>query len=339
MWPLPGLIIVVVLVGLSAQEVSGQSGPETLRELRTTDAVLLRGKRLVIDQNCPSRLARELLIQAGDIQKDAWGTYDRGHYGVAMKGTKVARARAQEAIKIAERWQFVAKQIRKTAELLDLAQELVTASDSPRAAALLETAVRQFERGKSALREGQIQQAFHLIKNANKLARSVIAMLQEEQADGERAGRELERTDRLIERAGPLIQESGDENALVLFDRGAQTQAKAREQHQNGQYRIAHQMTLKARDLVARALVMVEGPISPRSVEAAIAATDELMARLRTVIMDSHNQQAIDLFLAAGEHQDKAKAALIDERYKLALAQTKIARRLVNKALDLTGGA
>jgi hypothetical protein len=338
MWPLPGLIV-VLMIGSFAHDATGQGGPETLRELRRTDTVLLTGKRLVIDENCPSKLARELLIQARDIQKEAWGSYDRGHYGQALKGTKVARTRAQEAIKIAERWQFVVKQIRKTRELLELAQELAAASHNSRAPALLETALSQFERGTEALRGGQIDQAFHLMKNANKLARDIIAMLREEQADGERVYRELDRTDRLIEKAGPVIEESGDDHALVLLDQGVQAQVKAREFYQKGQYGVAHQVTLKARDLVAKALVRVEGPISPQRVEKAIAAMDDLMARVRSLIMESENDRAIDLFLAAGDHQDKAKAALSEKQYQLALAQTKIARRLVDQALNLLSEA
>ena len=95
---------------------------------------------------------------------------------------------------------------------------------------------------------------------------------------------------------------------------------------------------MRARELVAQALVMVEGPMSPERVSKDIAATDELIERIRSIIMESANQAAIDLFLSAGEHQDKAKAHFEAQRYKLALAQTKIARRLVDKALNLVGG-
>lgn len=339
LWPLPGLIVVILMIGLFAPDASAQGGPETLRELRRTDTVLLTGKRLVIDENCPSRLARELLIQARDIQKEAWGLYERGHYGQAMKGTKVARTRAQEAIKIAERWQFVKKQILKTRELLDLATEMVASSQSPRAAVLLETALRQFEGGKDALRAGEVEKAFQMLKNANKLARDVIAMLEAEEMERERVGRTLERTDRLIDKTRPLIVESDEQKARILFDRGVQTQGKAWEQFREERYQVAQGLTMKARELVAKALVMVEGPISPERVRKAIAATDDFMERIRPTVMESQSQEARDLFLAAGHHQDKAKELLAAEHYKLALAQTKIARRLADKALELAGGA
>lgn len=340
MWPLPGLIVaVIVMVGLGAEVACAQNEAGVLRELKQTDLILLQGKRLVIDEGCPSKRARELLIKARDVQKEAWEAYRRGNYLQALKGTKVAREWAEEAIRIAERWRFVAQNIRRTRELLDVASEMVRVSQNPRAAALLETALGQFERGKEALREGQIEQAFHLLKNANKLAKDTIAMLQEEEAELERVRRELERTDRLIDKAKPLIEESGDEKALVLFDRGVQTQIKAWEFFEKSRYNVAHQLTLKARELVARALGLVEGPISPERVRKAIQATDDLMARVRPAIMESQNQVAIDLFLSAGNHQDKAKGLLAARKYQLALAQTKIARRLVDKALKLAGEA
>jgi cellobiose-specific phosphotransferase system component IIA len=338
-WPLPGFFIVILLMGLETQVASAQSEADVLRELEQTNAVLLRAKRLVIDENCPSKRARDLLIQARDIQTQAWGAYGHGQYYRAMKGTKWARELAGEAIKIAQRWRFVAKKIHRTGELLDVAAELVRVSQDPRATALMETALSQFERGKDALREGRIEQAFHMLKNAHKLALDIIQMLRDEKGGEGRLVRELERTDRLITKARPLIEENGDEKALVLLDRGLQTQIKAWEHYNERRYKVAYQLTTKARELVARALIIVEGPISPQRVIKAVAATDDLMARVRPVIMESQDQEAIDLFLAAGDHQDKAKASLAAERYKLALAQTKIARRLVDKALQLAGGA
>jgi hypothetical protein len=155
----------------------------------------------------------------------------------------------------------------------------------------------------------------------------------------ERVGRALDRTDRLIDRAGPLIEESGDEKAQKLFDRGVQAQIRARAFFDEGRYKVAYGLTLKAREMVARALVMVEGPISPERVRQVIAATDELMERIRHIIMESQNREARELFLAAGNHQDKAKMSLEAKRYELALAQTKVARRLAEKALEMAGGA
>jgi hypothetical protein len=336
-WLLPGLLIAILLLALKPEVANAQSAAEAMRELMRTDEVLLKAKRLVIDENCPSQRAREFLIQARDLQKEAWRAYGKGMHRTAMKGTRAARELAGEAIKIAERWRFVKDQIHKTAELLELASEKVTTSQNPQTAGLLETALRQFERGKSALREGQVEQAFHLLKNANKLVRDIIAMLQEEQGDQIRVGRELARTDRLIEKARPLIEESGDEQALILSDRGLQNQTKAQGFFDQGRYQVAYQLTLEARELVARALVMVEGPISPERVGQAIAATDELMARVRPMITESQNDAAIDLFLTADNHQDKAKEALAGGRLKVALAQTKVARRLVDKALELVG--
>jgi len=195
----------------------------------------------------------------------------------------------------------------------------------------------QFERGQGALREGQIEQAFHLLKNANKLAREIITMLRQEDMGQERVGRELDRSDRLIDKARSLIEESGHEKARALLDRGVQTQIRAREFFDEGKYEVAHQLTLKAREFVVRAVGMVEGPIDPERVKRTIGATDGLMEGVRPIIMESQDREAVQLFLSAENHQDKAKGLLATQRYKLALAQTKIARRLVDKALELVG--
>jgi flagellin-specific chaperone FliS len=333
------LIIVVLVMGLGAQTANAQGGVEARRELELTDALMLKAQRLVIDEGCPSKRAHELLDKARNLQKEAWMAHHREQHRLALSGTKAARGLAQEAIKIAERWRFVVRQIQRIRELLDVATKMVRVSQNPRAAALLETALSQFERGQGALREGQVEQAFHLLKNANKLAREIVTMLRQEDVGQERVGRELDRTDRLIDKARPLIEQSGHEKAQTLLDRGVEAQIRAREFFDQGKYKVAHQLTLKARELVVRALGMVEGPIAPERVRMAIGATDDLMERVRPIIMESQNREAVTLFLSAGNHQDKAKGLLAAQQYKLALAQTKIARRLVDKALELLGEA
>ncbi|KPL17664.1 MAG: hypothetical protein AMJ92_11425 [candidate division Zixibacteria bacterium SM23_81] len=332
-----GFIITVLVIGLGIQMANAQGGVEARRELELTDALLLKAQRLVIDEGCPSKRAHELLDQAKNLQKEAWMAHNRGQHRLALSGTKTARGLAQEAIKIAERWRFVVRQIQNTSELLDIATKMVRVNQNPRAAALLETALSQFERGQGALREGQIEQAFHLLKNANKLAREIITMLRQEDMGQERVGRELDRSDRLIDKARSLIEESGHEKARALLDRGVQTQIRAREFFDEGKYEVAHQLTLKAREFVVRAVGMVEGPIDPERVKRTIGATDGLMEGVRPIIMESQDREAVQLFLSAENHQDKAKGLLATQRYKLALAQTKIARRLVDKALELVG--
>jgi len=335
-WLLLALTVLMLSTALGTGNARAQNVAADVRsELKATDAMLLKAKRLVIDENCPSQRARDLLIRARDIQKQAWGAFGNGFGRAALTATKRARDLAGEAIKIAERWNFVKQHIQKTADLIELASEMVAAQPDPQAAILLESAVGQFERGKEALRSGQVEQAYHLLKNANRLARDIISRLEEYRPGGDRVLRELERTDRLIAKAGPDIAESGDEKAQQLLDRARQVQAQAYTVFEQGRYQLAHGLTLEARKLTAKAWAMVSGPVSPERVQQALTATDELIDRLRPVIMESGHEDAIELFRSAGSHQEKAKAALAEGHYKVALAQTKIARRLVDRALEM----
>lgn len=334
-WLFTGLLAIVLAMALGSRAVEAQNAADVRTELKATDAILLRAKRLVIDENCPSQQARDMLIRARDMQKKAWGAFGNGFHRVAWQSTSRARDLALEAIKIAQRWQFVKQHIQRTTDLVELATEMLAAHPHPQAAILLESAVGQFERGKEALRSGQIQQAYHLLKNANKLARDIIALLEDHGPGGDRVMRELERTDHLIDQARPAIEESGDEKARALLDRTLQIQAKAYHVFEQVRYQLAQGLTLEARELAAKAWAMVSGPVSPERVREALAATDDLMDRVRPVIMESLNEDAIELFQSAGDHQEKAKAALAEERFQIALAQTKIARRLVDRALEM----
>jgi len=335
-WLFPALTVLVLFTALGSGNAWAQNVAADVRsELKTTDALLLKAKRLVIDENCPSQRARDLLIQARDMQKKAWGSFGNGFHRAALTATHRARDLAMEAIKIAERWNFVKRHIQKTVDLIELASEMVAAIPDPQAAILLESAVGQFERGKEALRSGQIEQAYYLIKNANRLARDIISRLEEQRPGGDRVLRELERTDRLIDKAAPAVTESGNEQAQALLDRARQVQVRAYDIFEQNRYQLAHGLTLEARKLTAKAWAMVSGPVSPERVEQALAATDELIDRVRPAIMESGQEDAIELFQSAGSHQDKAKAALAGGHYKIALAQTKIARRLVDRALEM----
>jgi hypothetical protein len=338
-WFLLTVTFLVLWTALGSETVRAQNVVADVRsELRATDAVLLKARRLVIDQNCPSQRARDLLFRARDVQERAWEAFGNNMSRAALKTTLRARDLAREAIKIAERWNYVKRHIQKTADLIELATEMLTAHPDPQAALLLESAVGQFERGKEALRSGQIEQAYSLLKNANRLARDIISRLEEHRPGGDRVLREMERTDRLIGKAAPAIAESGDQKAQALLERGRQIQSKAYDVFQQSRYQLAYGLTMEARKLTAKAWAMVTGPVSPERVRQALAATDELIDRIRPAIMESGRQEAIELFQSAVDHQEKATAALAEEHYKIALAQTKIARRLVDRSLEMVQG-
>ncbi|MCK4427374.1 MAG: hypothetical protein KAW16_02705 [candidate division Zixibacteria bacterium] len=100
---------------------------------------------------------------------------------------------------------------------------------------------------------------------------------------------------------------------------------------------MAIKNTQKARDFVLKALKIVEENPTPRMVEKAIERNDDLINNLGPQIRASGNQEAIDLFENGLSHQKKAKQYLEDGKLKAALAQAKVARRLIIKAFDMSG--
>lgn len=150
---------------------------------------------------------------------------------------------------------------------------------------------------------------------------------------GEEVWRELEKTDRLIADAEPVVEASGNERAEYHLANAKGLQQNAWASYRDRKMVAAATYTRNARRQVEIALEFAE--FDPSQLERELRKTDDAVDRAGPIIERSGNRRARELQSDAADRQDKAWTAFRAERYKEAFTDTKAARLMVGAALRL----
>lgn len=145
----------------------------------------------------------------------------------------------------------------------------------------------------------------------------------------------LDRTDDRIERAQTLVSGSDNTNARAELDLAVQIQADAKSAFAGSQFRVALDLTLRARGHADRAIAIIQGLPDPDRVLAQVERTRELTERARDRIEECRNDRARALLRVAIEMQARAEAAIPEGRYLAALQLTLSARERALRSLRL----
>ena len=97
-------------------------------------------------------------------------------------------------------------------------------------------------------------------------------------------------------------------------------------------------LTLKVREVVQRALRLVEEDVTPQMVQNAIQQNERLIKRVQEKIKAGINLEAVSTLEKSLSDQGKAKEYYHTGKFKAALAEAKVANRLINKALEMIQG-
>jgi hypothetical protein len=331
------LLIVAGIILCFTDQAFGQLKEEVEKEIERTDKVIERAKEAVTESG--NTKAQTLLDIAINLQGNAKQALDGRRFGLAVKLTLQAREKAFEAIGITKRAEenenLVLKAIERTDQIIAKAKEIVFLTEDQRASPLLDAAIKNQHRAKEFYNEHNLKVALKLTLKAKESAQKSIELAEHKNKQERYARQELERTDRLIEKALPIIKENDDPRAQDFFGKGVDWQEKAWELFRQKRFEAAIRNTQKARDFVLKALKIVEENVTPGMVGRAIGQNDDLINKVGTQIKVSGNQEAIQLFEEGLSHQEKAKEYLEDGKLKAALAQAKVAHRMITKAFDI----
>jgi hypothetical protein len=145
---------------------------------------------------------------------------------------------------------------------------------------------------------------------------------------------QIARTDERIELAQNLVADAGNAQAEVELNAAIGLQGQAKTEFAALHYRIALDLTLRARARADRAIAIVRGP-APDRVLAQLERTRELLERVRDRIEECNQDRPRALLRVAIEMQGRAEAAARDQRFLAALQLTLSARERALRALRL----
>lgn len=329
------IVICIPLFLVNAAEAQIKENIE--RELEKTDAVIDRAKEAVSESRNPK--AENLLKMAEILQKKAKEAFYMIRYKLAIELTLKARKKAYEAIgftkKDEENENLVLKAIERTEQIIRKAKEVGNRLKNRRASSLLEMAINNQQKAKEFFKEHKLKMALKFTLKAREMAQKVLNLANKEKRQDRLAEKELERTDRFIERASVIIQESQNRRANELLNQARNLQGKAKDMFNQKRFTKAIKNSHKARELVQKALRLVEQNITPQMVENAIQQNERLIVKMEEKTKVGVSSEAISIFEKGLSHQSKAKECYREGKFKAALAEAKVAHRLINKALEM----
>lgn len=204
--------------------------------------------------------AGELWRMAETEQATARDEFNGRRFRFALKFTLAARMHAKEAFELCRGEadpERIRLELERTRALIDRVAEPVKSSGNELANQLLQRAVGLQEQAENALRERQMLRALKLTFAGRELAwrawnavRSRLGPEPVEQA--------LAQTDALIADWQDRFSSGDDTPARNLFQQALSLQATARQRFAAGEYQPAMSLTSRARQLIQRAIDLVE---------------------------------------------------------------------------------
>lgn len=231
--------------------------------------------------------------------------------------------------------EFVRMQIERTDLRIEQAETLVSAMDNDRAEMHLAAAVDLQGRAKENFANTNYEFALRLTTEARGHADRAIAIVRN-LPDPERVKAQIERTQELLERARQRIEECDVDRARAMMSAAIEMQKRALDAARDGQYLVALQLTVNARERAMKALRLcnVEENLS-EAAERQVQRTDNIISRAREALEGCDKEQARLAMSNAERLQEQAKTELRQENYRPALKLTQMARRAAYSALRL----
>ncbi len=159
------------------------------------------------------------------------------------------------------------------------------------------------------------------------------------QGEGSRARKEFEITWNVIEKVKRIVEESGNRRAEDPLRRAMEVQRRAERELDRNAAVSGMRLTLIAREYAKRA-AKIAGELSENKefVFRQLERTREILRRVSEEAGGRDQERFRDLLNNAFERQAQAETSFREQRFRVALRMTQLARELAHKALELTRG-
>jgi tetratricopeptide (TPR) repeat protein len=225
----------------------------------------------------------------------------------------------------------------KTDEILARAADVVRESDSSRAREVLELARSVQDNAWSRFRDGRRLQAGTLTREARELGLRALNLAREDAGLRERARREGEKAQRAWEAARESLGDP-DGPARQLLEQARLLLEQGRVKFGEQRYEAAVRLFVSSQRLSRQAVGLAEPTDGLPRVLRELERTDALLERVRPLVEESGSDEAERILQHAFDLQRRAKEALRDGHPRAALAGTREARQLANRARLLAHG-
>ncbi len=233
--------------------------------------------------------------------------------------------------------------ISRNAELLMMAKELVSETNSVKARASLAAAAKLHQESIFYLNQGSgdgnLLRAGRLARQAREAILQTIALAKREAKLEENAFKAMERAAHRLEQAKQLLAESRDRDALParkLAEEAYGLLGRAQDNMREHLFEVALRLAISSEQLSTRAIAMLKRDFSDlESIEKELEKTDRVLERVAEQFDGDADTKARRMFEEAKELQRKARISFRSDNPRRALELTRRARQLATRALKL----
>jgi hypothetical protein len=231
--------------------------------------------------------------------------------------------------------------IERNEELLGRAIALVHETNSTKARTSLEAAMKLHQLSKHLAEGDDLQAAARATMRARQAILNTINIAKREARAEEEALKAMERARIRLQQAARMFEDAGrpdDSPARKLVEEARNQLARAHNNLQEHLFDVAIQLANASAELSARAVRMLtRDDIGPEYVLREIERTDDILARLRG-IDQSIEPGAERALTEAVELQNRARQNARNDKYRIALEQTRRARGIALRVAGRDGG-
>lgn len=297
-----------------------------------------RARSLLEESSGPESATARKLIEESRTNLDRSRDNLREHmYDVALRLADLSLSLSNQAINTLNRangsQETVAREIRKTQRLINQIQDRNEYHADAQADKNFTEARNLQERAIRNSNSQRFQAALEFTQQARNRALRTMKILSS-RTTRENVEQAITFSDGLLEKAEEMAGARDQNESRKRITEARSVQERAKESFARGEYDDALRFTQRARSLIREMINQMDSPLDPEEVESTLLQTDQMIERLRNDDGLKENATAQELLQKAEQHQAKARDALHQSSLKAALAHTKLARNLVNKALE-----
>ncbi len=231
---------------------------------------------------------------------------------------------------------MVEHEITRTERLLDRLREQIGMGGDSQVHRMAREAADLQDRAKASYRANKPGAALELTQQALRLAMRA-AKIHASQASNESVQQAIRLTDALLREAHEMAKDRNVDRFDKQLERAERLQSDSKQHFDRGNYAQALRWTLRARSILKDSVDVLKKELSREDVEPALRGTDKLLKRLGEVVERARDDVAAEFLGRARSKQDKAWQSLRQGQLRAALANTRLARRLANQALEQLG--
>jgi len=311
--------------------------------INENDAIITELTPLVTDAGRPE--LTDMLNMAVGQNRVAHDQYDLGNYAFAAAHAHSARDVLERLRRLLAEHHgedgVTADRCRTECDRTDEIIADCTArcgSMCPMMREMLDEAISIEADARAALDAGDYRECLAMTMRARGLCERCSHGSRDPSDVSERVLAELGITDEAIARVTPIVEGSGNADAIAMLNSAVELQATARTSYDAADYTTALEQTRQARRLAAHSASMCDREGDPTEVHTALTETDNYITDNSVAINASGNADAIALLTRATEIQAAAWTSYDAGDWRAAMANTMTARNLVRHALTIIGG-